>query len=133
MSADSVQEIDISGRSVVVEKEASAEVELFHLQTQLSTSLSVPIRNTFSYLVSKAASVFPDGKVQLYVDGEMVGEDKSLEDIGVSAGAKKRVEVRYAVEEAAIQDSQIQPEAELVEIDPVKPSQEDVSRLCNNI
>ena len=123
-SPDTPQEIDLSERKEVVERESSAEIELFHSLSQLSTAITVPIRNTFYYLLSKAAEIFRDGEIALFMEGEQVDIDNSLEQMGVAAGDKKRVEVRY-VEKEPPQEVELEKEQELIEKETVtQPSEE---------
>ena len=92
MDASPPQEIDLSDR-IIVEREASAEIELFH-STQLTT-ITVPINNTFYSLLTKAAEIFREEQVALFIDGEAVDVESSLQQRGIAVGDKKRVEVRY--------------------------------------
>ena len=108
------EEIDLSERSEVVEKEINAEIELFQPQSQLATVISVPIHITLSNLQSKAAELFRDGEVELYFDDTLVDPEKTLEEMSISVGDKKRVEVRYKERE------------QLIEIDSVRQSEQEV-------
>ncbi|KAI6650870.1 hypothetical protein LOD99_5710 [Oopsacas minuta] len=121
-NTDTPQEIDLSERTEVIEKESSAEIELYHNTTQLSTSITIPLHNTLSYLQSKAAEIFRDGDVELLVDGELVDLEKSLKQLGIDVSEKKRVEVRYIEKEPA---QEVEKEQELIEIESKpEPSEE---------
>ena len=117
MEPIATEEIDLSERSEVVEKEINAEIELFHSQSELATVISVSVHNTLSYLQSKAAEIFRDGEVELYFDETLVDPDKTLEEMSISVGDKKRVEVRYKERE------------QLIEVETVKQSEEEVKPI----
>ena len=110
-NTDLPQELDLSERRVV-EKESSAEIELF--QSELTTAITVPIQNTFYYLLSKAAEIFREGEIALFIEGEPVDVENSLEQVGVAVGDKKRVEVRY-VEKEPPKEVELEKDQELIE------------------
>ena len=119
MDASPPQMIDLSDR-IIVEKDTSAEIELFR-STQLTT-ITIPVNNTFYSLMTKAAEIFRAGQVALFIDGEPVDVESTLQQKGIAVGDKKRVEVRYVEKEAPGQ-VELEKEQELIEKD-TQPAEE---------
>ena len=119
MDASPPQMIDLSDR-IIVEKDTSAEIELFR-STQLTT-ITIPVNNTFYSLMTKAAEIFREGQVALFIDGEPVDVESTLQQKGIAVGDKKRVEVRY-VEKEAPGEVELEKGQELIEKD-TQPAEE---------
>ena len=117
MEPIATEEIDLSERSEVIEKETNVEIELFHSQSQLAAVISVHVHYTVSNLQAKAAEFFRDGEIELYFDGTLVDPDKTLEEMSIAVGDKKRMEVRYKERE------------QMIEIETVKQLEQEVKSI----